>query len=243
MTKHEFLDKLADALKKYNVSDTTDIISEYEQHFAFKLADGFSEEEIAAKLGNPAQLAAQFESSAAAGKGGGKKLITVIGLGFIDLFIGILYALLIGWGVVMAAFALACAATSVCLIGGLNIYALMPAMPYLPAVILGIAFAALAVLTILSCFYFWAFAGQLMRSYARFHHNTIAAASGGAVLPPLTVYPQLSAKARRKLRSVALIAFVVFATFFVLAIMLSMISAGAIEFWHVWGWFGYAGTY
>ncbi len=218
-------------------------MSEYEQHFAFKLADGFSGEEIAAKLGDPAQLAAQFESGAAARKGGGKKLITVIGLAFIDLFVGVLYSLLIAWGMVMAAFALACAATSVCLISGLNIYALIPAMPYLPAAILGIAFAGLAVLTALSCFYFWAFTGQLMRSYARFHHNAMAAASGGAVLPSLTIYPQLSAKARRKFRSVTLIAFVVFAAFFVLALMLSMISAGAIEFWHVWGWFGYAGAY
>lgn len=243
MTKHEFLNQLTDALKKYNVSDATDVISEYEQHFAFKLADGFSEEEIAAKLGNPAELAAQFESNAAAGKGGGKKLITIIGLGFLDLFIGVLYALLIAWGIVMAAFALACAATSVCLIGGLNIRGLLPVMPYLPAMILGIAFAALAVLTTLSGFYFWAFVRQLMRSYARFHHNASAAASGGAVLPSLTVYPQLPVKARRKLRSVALLAFVVFAAFFVLAIILSMISAGAIEFWHVWGWFGYMGAY
>lgn len=243
MTKHEFLSKLADALRKHNVSDTTDIISEYEQHFAFKLADGFSEEEIAAKLGNPAQLAAQFESGAAEKKGGGKKLITVIGLGFIDLFIGALYALLIAWGVMTAVFALSCAVASVCLVGGLNIHALLPAMPYLPAVVLGIAFAGLAVLTALSCFYFWAFAWQLMRSYARFHRNAIAAASGGAVLPSLTVYPQLSAKTRRKLRSVALLAFVVFAAFFVLGVILSMLSAGAVEFWHVWGWFGYAGAY
>ena len=63
MTKSEFLSKLAYELKKNNISDAHDIISEYEQHFAFKTADGFSEEEIAAKLGDPAVLAAQFESA------------------------------------------------------------------------------------------------------------------------------------------------------------------------------------
>ena len=62
MTKNEFLSKLADELRKNNVSDADEIISEYEQHFAFKMADGFSEEEIAAKLGDPAAVAAQFES-------------------------------------------------------------------------------------------------------------------------------------------------------------------------------------
>ena len=45
MTRNEFLSKLADELKK-NIGEIDDIISEYDQHFAFKLADGFSEEEI-----------------------------------------------------------------------------------------------------------------------------------------------------------------------------------------------------
>ena len=47
-------------LKARGVADAADIEEEYEQHFAFKLADGYSEEEIAAKLGGPAKLAAQF---------------------------------------------------------------------------------------------------------------------------------------------------------------------------------------
>ena len=49
--------KLADELKKRGVEDADDVAAEYEQHFAFKLADGYSEEEIAAKLGDPAALA------------------------------------------------------------------------------------------------------------------------------------------------------------------------------------------
>ena len=44
------------------------MVSEYEQHFALKQADGFSEEEIAAKLGAPAELAAQFEAADEGGK-------------------------------------------------------------------------------------------------------------------------------------------------------------------------------
>lgn len=41
---------------------------EYEQHFVFKLADGYSEEEIAAKLGDPTALAAQFDAAAQGGE-------------------------------------------------------------------------------------------------------------------------------------------------------------------------------
>ena len=50
MTKHEFMARLASELHKRNVADAADVIEEYEQHFAFNLADGYSEEEIAAKL-------------------------------------------------------------------------------------------------------------------------------------------------------------------------------------------------
>ena len=58
MKKNEFMTKLADELKKRGVEDADDVAAEYKQHFAFKLADGYSEEEIAAKLGAPAALAA-----------------------------------------------------------------------------------------------------------------------------------------------------------------------------------------
>ena len=44
MTKSEFLLQLKNELKKNNISDLDDVLNEYEQHFAFKLADGFSEE-------------------------------------------------------------------------------------------------------------------------------------------------------------------------------------------------------
>lgn len=47
-----------------------------------KLADGFFEEEIAARLGDPAILAAQFdETERAPQKESGSKPLTVIGLG------------------------------------------------------------------------------------------------------------------------------------------------------------------
>ena len=50
MTKNEFMTQFASELQKREVSDAADIIEEYEQHFAFKLADGYSEKEVAARL-------------------------------------------------------------------------------------------------------------------------------------------------------------------------------------------------
>ena len=41
MTKHEFLSQLEAELKKRKVADAADVVEEYEEHFAFKLADGY----------------------------------------------------------------------------------------------------------------------------------------------------------------------------------------------------------
>ncbi len=243
MTKHEFLSKLSEELNKIQVADTADIIGEYEQHFAFKMADGFSEAEIAAKLGDPALLAAEFERGAALPKGGGKKLAAVIGLGFAGLFAGAFFLVLIIWEVIMAVFSLTSAALAVCLFGGLNPYALISPMPYHCGLIIGVSLAALAVLVAVGCVYFAAFLGQLLRRFGRFHHNALARASGRPVLPALPFHPRLAPKTARRIRTVALTALLLFAACLVLGMIVAMLSAGALPFWHAWGWFGYSGAY
>ena len=60
MNRNEFMTRFAEELRKRKISDADEIIEEYKQHFDFKSADGFSEEEVAAKLGDPSALAAQF---------------------------------------------------------------------------------------------------------------------------------------------------------------------------------------
>ena len=239
MTKHEFMARLASELHKRNVADATDVIEEYEQHFAFKLADGYAEEEIAAKLGSPEELAAQFESTDTAKKVGGSKALAVAGLCFVDLFAGLFFVLLAGFGIVLAAASLSFAALAVCLLGNLNIYGLIPTMPYWCGAILALSFVALAVLIAVGCVYYAAFLRQLLRSFARFQHNTLATASGEATLPALAIHPQFSAKTKRRLRSVALISLALFAACFVLSYVVCTLSAGSFQFWHTWSWFGY----
>ena len=239
MTKNEFMARLTSELRKKNVADAADVTQEYEQHFAFKLADGYSEEEIAAKLGSPEELAAQFESTDTAKKAGGSKALAVAGLCFVDLFAGLFFVLLAGFGIVLAAASLSFAALAVCLLGNLNIYGLIPTMPYWCGAILALSFAALAVLIAVGCVYYAAFLRQLLRSFARFQHNTLATASGEATLPALAIHPQFSAKTKRSLRSVALISLALFAACFVLSYVVCTLSAGSFQFWHTWGWFGY----
>ena len=211
MTKHEFMARLASELRKRNVADAADVTQEYEQHFAFKLADGYSEEEIAAKLGSPEELAAQFECTNTAKKVGGSKALAVTGLCF--------------------------AALAVCLLGGWNIAGLIPAMPYWCGAILALSFAALTVLLVVGCVYYAAFLRQLVRSFGRFQHNALASVSGEAALPALAINPQFSAKTRRRLRAAALISLALFAACFVLSYVVCALSAGSLQFWHAWGWF------
>ena len=47
MTRNEFVTQRTAELHKRNVA-AADVVEEYQQHFSFKLADGYSEEEIAA---------------------------------------------------------------------------------------------------------------------------------------------------------------------------------------------------
>lgn len=241
MTKNEFLDKLESELKKNGIADAADILSEYEEHFAFKLADGFTEEEIAVKLGNPSELAAQFENEEPGEKRGGRKLTTVIGLIFTDFFASICFVLLWAWEVIMAAATLSFGTLAVCLLFGLNIDSFIPPLPYWCGAIFGLSFAALMILAAVGSIYFAAYLRQLMRSFARFNHNAMAAASGKPVLPPVPTYPKLPAKMRRTLRQFALASLAAFAICFVLGMIVSMLSAHALGFWHAWGWFGYMG--
>lgn len=238
MTKNEFLTQLESELRRRKIADAADIVSEYEQHFAFKMSDGYSEEEIAAKLGDPEALASQFgEAEGGTARKGGNKPLVIVGLGFADLFAGLTFILLAAWLLVMLAAVVSFGALSVCLIGGLNIEGIIPVMPYWCGAILGLSLVALTVLIAVGGIYYAAFLRQLVRSFGRFRRNTLASASGEATLPPLAISPRFSAKVKRRLRTVALVSLALFAVCFVLTFLAFALTAGGIEFWHIWHWF------
>lgn len=235
MRRNEFIETLKENLERNGVRDTGDIIEEYEEHFTFKLADGYSEEEIAAKLGDPKAIAAQYAPSPAESKKKNKALVA-IGIGVLDFFFGIFCILLFAWAIIVAALTLAFSATSVCMFMGGNIAgASLPEMPYYCACIFGVMFIALAVLSAVGTVFFFGFMCQLVRSYGRFVKNTL----GKTALPPVTVYPQFSAKVKRTMRSIALISVTAFALLLIVGFAVSALSAGSFEFWHVWDWFDY----
>lgn len=238
MNKREYLAQLERELKRNHVPDAGEILNEYAQHFAFKLADGYSEEEISARLGEPAALAAQFDGPSAPPKAGNKPL-AAFGLCFVDLLAVCLFLTLLAWSLAMGAAALGCGALGLWLLFGGNPEGLVP-MPGGCGAAFGLSAVALALLWGVGCVYFYRFLGQLCRAYGRFHHNALAAAGGEPVLPSLPLHPRFSPKASRRMRKLALLALAIFALCGALGMALSMFYAGAIEFWHAWGWFGYS---
>ena len=156
MTKNEFLVSFQKELQKRHIPDWEEVLSEYEQHFALKQADGFIEEEIAAKLGAPAELAAQFEAADEGDKTASRPAAHLIrfGVGAMDVLAALGLIVLAAWLAVMAAFTAVCAVSGVCLIFGWNVAGLLPSMPRLCAVLAGLMLLALCGLSAVGTVYY-----------------------------------------------------------------------------------------
>ncbi len=240
MNKKDYLFELEKNLKSNSVPDIEDILDEYNQHFDFKITDGYSEEQIAARLEEPAVLAAQFIPSNVIKKKG-NKAVAATGLVFADIFVLMFFVLLFAWVVVLGAFALCAACLGTCLIGSFNIAGLIPPMPYAGGLILGISCLALGVVSVSGTIYCWRFFVQLIKAYARWHSNTMRAASARPTYPSLPKHPYLRARFKRRLRSVTLIALTVCVISLIAGTLFLFAYTGSIEFWHELGWFGYKG--
>jgi uncharacterized membrane protein len=236
MTKLEYLTLLKNELRKNGIEDADEVVTEYEQHFLFKLADGFGEEEIAAKLGAPETIAAQFAGIRGEHKkSGGKKAFLTLWLTLLGLLEGMLDLLFLGFVIALFGVSLASAALGVELIGSINIAKLLPPMPYGGALVFGICLLALAVLFFVAALYCLAYLRQMIRASLRWRKNLLS----DAALPPLPTSPQFSPKARRTIRGIFLGAVMIFGITFVLGYAILGIYTHTWEFWHALGWFGY----
>ncbi|HPY36564.1 MAG TPA: DUF1700 domain-containing protein [Clostridia bacterium] len=226
MTECEFMAILSAELNKLKIADAADILSEYKQHFAFKLADGLSEEEIAQKLGDPLALAAQFGAGAESvqSEKGWSKLKAPVGF---KIFAALSLVVLAAVCIVFCAAALAFLSISICLFGQLNIAGLLPPMPFYSAVLFAAASLALSALSGTALVYCFA----LMRGLLRYLTSSSKASDE----------PAPFSKTQLKLRAVMRSLLIIFAAFLFLGIFVSILGSGEPEFWHAWGWFGYGG--
>ncbi|MCL2368236.1 MAG: DUF1700 domain-containing protein [Oscillospiraceae bacterium] len=239
MTKLEYLAALEKALKAKGVGDCADIMEEYAAHFDLKTADGYGEEEIAARLGAPKEIAAQFEETGSK-EGGrtGNKLISAIGLFFADIFAGSIFLILYVWLVVLGVLSLAFVALGVMsIIGGIAVFGLVliPPMPFLSGLLLGIMFFALAILSAFGLEYCRLYTRQLLRVYLRWHKAVWSGTVGQ--MPPVQKHPTIPPKKRRIMRGITLAALMIFIITLIVGTVSLMLAAGSFEPWHVWGWF------
>lgn len=64
MKRNEFIKRLRGGLKGMPAEDIAEIVADYEAHFEAGIAEGRSEEEVAAALGNPSRLARELRLEA-----------------------------------------------------------------------------------------------------------------------------------------------------------------------------------
>lgn len=95
MNKEQFLKQLEASLKRLSMEERKDILQDYEEYFAMGMENGKSEQEIAASLGNPKQIAkellASYHLDMVEQKASASNILravwAVIGLGFFNVLI------------------------------------------------------------------------------------------------------------------------------------------------------------
>ncbi len=239
MTKQEYLNELKLELNKNAVADADEIISEYEQHFLFKLADGFDEAQIAAKLGEPAHIALQYAGLPAQGKKkGGKKAFLVLWLTVMGVFEVMLYGAFLSFIIALFCASLVPAILGGELIIGINLMNILPPMPYGGAIVMGITLLSASVMLVVAALFCFAFLKQMVHASLRWRKNLMS----DEALPPLPLSPQFTPKGKRALRTVFLWALLIYGTTFVLGYAILALYTHSMAFWHALGWFGYPPT-
>lgn len=236
MKKDTFLYQLEKKLIEYKISDIEEILNEYDDHYKYKLEDGYSEEEISVKLGNPIELANQYIEEELSEKSN-KGIIKIIGLLFLDLFVGQFFILFFSWVIVLLAFSISSFTIGFSLFTDSNPFNLIPYLPYWCGAVLGIAMVSLSILSLVATHYNNVYLRQIVRKYLRFHNNIIKSSGNKPTLPSLPGSPQLSKKHSRRLRFVFQLSLNAFAISFILGYLICSLTAKSFEFWHVFEWF------
>ena len=240
MNKQEYLFALEKALIKAGVRDYNEIIEEYEEHFDMKSADGYGEEEIAARLASPEEIAGQFGEIKAAHNTATvwQKTLRITGLVFAHILAWPLFIMLYAWVVVVGAFALASLAVGGLLVMGASAWDVAWVnfihMPYISSLLLGIALLSLAVLVGIGTEYCRLYTAQIIKVFMRWHGAMLGKSSKS---PPLSKHPLINPKKRRVMRNIVLLALVVFIVTFVAGYISMVIISGSFEPWYVWQWF------
>ena len=241
MDKKEYLSGLKKALKKAGVQKNDDVIAEYAQLFDGKIASGYGEEEIAAYLPSPDEVASEFGDMQPSNKlESAKKVLRIVCAVIVHIltwpFITVLYigiAVLALLSVSSAVWGTLCVAAGHGIAIGDNISFYMPEMPYICALFFGIALLASIVLSIAGMEGLRLISVRLYKVLMRWHKSIL----GKEATPPqLPGHPVITPKMLKTIHIFIIFALVVFVFAAIAGFASMFIIAGSLEPWHVWGW-------
>lgn len=232
MNKHKYLQELERTLKAKKIQDVEDILLEYEQHFDCKTEEGYTEEEIANRLEAPEVIASQFALEDQGGNKEGARWPDYIGLGLAGLLAAMTLIILYGWLLVFGVLSLTVTALAACLIGNTNIAGLIPAMPYTGALILGISFLGLGVLSTIGTIYCYLYIKYWIKLYLCWHRSILK----GKVCSRESIHLHNEALGQR-IKPIAKIAAAVFGVFVIVGMVYMFAYTGFKPFWHELNWF------
>jgi hypothetical protein len=236
MNKKQYLDALKKELLQSKVTDVDEVLADYEAHFARKAMDGHAEEEIARRLGNPREIAADFlpdakaQGNAGAGKGRG---LVRCALCASDLFALPFFALLFLWAAGMLAGSAGVFALGGYISLGMTFISAIPVLPLVGGILLGLSIVMLSVLLCVASLWFFMLSSQMTRAYLRWHGNRWNARHE----LPLPVTPQMTGKRLRNTRTIVIVALACLVVLFAAAFLVMSVQAGTPGFWHTWHWF------
>lgn len=156
------------------------------------------------------------------------RVVSKIGLFFIDVIVVLLSILLIGLLVTLVIFSVSLLVIAVLLILKLNINNLIPNIPYYNGLAIAISLILLSILSVLGSIYYTKLLKYLFTTYKNYHHSILTGNSTNKKVL-LEDTPKLN-----KLTKIILVSFVIVLT---LTIIYCIISSGSISFWHKWNWF------
>lgn len=236
MKQDIFLSQLKKKLKEYKINDIEEILNEYDDHFKCKLEDGYSEQEICTKLGNPVELANQYLEGYEVIQSS-KRIITIIGLIIMDIFTIQFFILFFAWVIVLLAFSISVLGIGISFFTAINPFGLIPYLPYWCGAVFGLSLFSLSILSLVGTHYSNIYLKQIIKKYFRFHKNSIKSSSNKPTLPSLPSSPQISKKHSRRMRFIFQLSLNAFAISFILGYAICAITAKSFEFWHVFEWF------
>lgn len=232
MTREEFILQLSNELKKYKVQDIDEIIIDFEEHFSFKLEEGKTEEEVARKIGNPIDIAKDYLNQAKTNKDKGKGVVK-LGLIIIDFFVYLMFFIMWMSVFILGVFAVTMLTLGVLLVTATNIADLLPSMPYISSLIIGISSIALAIISSIGTIFLALYIIQWQKVYLRWRKNLL----NNNIYPTLSKHPKLLKRTTSMLKLINMVGIIIFVATFTIGYLVSVLLAKSFEFWHVWNWF------